>query len=79
MGRLWQFIILKAFFLIQQKVCEREESRGRQLLTTLAGLFISNSDEVIKIDMTALEKGWEIKGNKVKVSLRIYIYRFSQA
>ena len=40
---------------------------GNRLLTTLAGLFVSNSDEDIRIEFTALESGWQIKGNKVKV------------
>ncbi len=28
---------------------------------------MSNSDEDIRIEFTALEPGWQIKGNKVKV------------
>lgn len=46
-----------------KRVCEREESKGRRLLTTLAGLFVSNSDDDIKIAITALEEGWKIIGS----------------
>lgn len=44
-----------------------EERRGHRLLTTLAGLFVSNSDEVIQIDLSPLESGWEIMGSNIKV------------
>ncbi|XP_078372814.1 uncharacterized protein LOC144656467 isoform X2 [Oculina patagonica] len=47
-------------------LCDREESNGRRLLTTPAALFVANSDEDIKIDMGPLDKGWQIKGSKVK-------------
>ena len=55
------------FFPYQQRICEREQSKGRRLLTTLAGLFVSNSDEDIKIDITALEDGWKITGSHFMV------------
>lgn len=47
--------------------CDVEKGRGRRLLTTLAGLFVSNSDEDIKIDLNMLAVGWQIKGNKIQV------------
>ena len=40
---------------------------GDKLLTPLAGLFVSNSNEDITIEFTALESGWKIKEGKVKV------------
>ena len=40
---------------------------GNKLLTALAGLFVSNSDEDIRIEFTALESGWKIREGKVKV------------
>lgn len=54
-------------FFCHQHLCDREESNGRRLLTTPAALFVANSDEDIKIDMGPLDKGWQIKGSKVKV------------
>ena len=59
-------------FHYQQHVCEREEGNGRQLLTTLAGLFVSNSNEDIEIDINFLGKEWQIKGSKIKVRKIIY-------
>lgn len=55
----------------QQRVCEREESKGRRLLTTLAGLFVSNSDDDIKIAITALEEGWKIIGSHLMVGKKL--------
>lgn len=52
-------------------MCEREESKGRQLLTTLAGLLVSNSDEDIKIDISALEDGWKIIGSNLMVRKKL--------
>ena len=40
---------------------------GNRLLTALAGLFVSNSNEDIRIEFTALESGWKIKEGRVKV------------
>ena len=40
---------------------------GNRLLTALGGLFVSNSNEDIRIEFTALESGWEINEGKVKV------------
>ena len=37
------------------------------MLTALAGLFVSNCDEDIKVELSALEAGWEIKGSKLTV------------
>jgi len=59
------------FFPYRQRVCEREESKGRRLLTTLAGLFVSNCDDDIKIDITALEEGWKIIGSQRMVGKKL--------
>lgn len=40
---------------------------GNRLLTALAGLFVSNSNEDIRIEFTALEPGFQVKDSKVKV------------
>lgn len=48
-------------------MCDMEKGRGHRLLTTLAGLFVFNSDEDIKIDLNPLESGWEIMGSNIKV------------
>ena len=58
---------LFAIFIIQQ-VCKKEEERGHKLLQPLAGMFVSNSNEDIRIELSALEPGWKIKGSKVKVT-----------
>lgn len=55
------------FFPYQQHLCEKEESEGRQLLTTFPGLFVSNSDEDIKIDISASGDGWEVIGSNLMV------------
>ena len=55
------------FFMTKQQVCQKEEERGHKLLAPLAGMFISNINEDIKIEFNALETGWKIKGSKVKV------------
>ena len=49
-------------------MCSKEESEGRHLLTTLGGLFVSISDEDIKIEVSGLESGFEWKGSSVKVT-----------
>ena len=49
-------------------VCKKEEEKGNQLLTTLSGLFVSNSKENIKIELADLDPGWQIKGANVKVN-----------
>ena len=55
------------FFVTKQQVCQKEEERGHKLLAPLAGMFISNINEDIKIEFSALDTGWKIKGSKVKV------------
>jgi len=40
---------------------------GNRLLTALAGLFVSNTNEDIRIEFTALEPGFQVKDSKVKV------------
>ena len=44
-----------------------EDERGNKLLTPLAGIFVSESNEDIKIELSKLEPGWKIKGSNVKV------------
>ncbi|RMX40227.1 hypothetical protein pdam_00014342, partial [Pocillopora damicornis] len=51
-------------------VCEKEAEKGNRQLTTLSGLFVSNSKGNIRIEFTDLDPGWQIKGDKVKI---IYI------
>lgn len=48
-------------------MCKAEKARGRQLLTTLAGLFVSNSDKDIVINFRDVELGWKVKDGKTKV------------
>ncbi|XP_022785393.1 uncharacterized protein LOC111325770 [Stylophora pistillata] len=47
-------------------VCKKEAEKGNRLLTTLSGLFVSNSKESITIEFTDMDPGWQIKGNNVK-------------
>ena len=44
-----------------------EDERGNKLLTPLAGIFVSKSNEDIKIELSKLEPGWKIRGSNVKV------------
>ena len=68
LSKLSGAFLMEIFFLpYQQHVCDMEEGRGHRLLTTLAGLFVSNSDEDIKINLSPLESGWEIIGSNIKV------------
>ena len=46
---------------------------GNRLLTALGGLFVSNSNEDIRIEFTALELGFQVKDSKVKVWKRDFI------
>ncbi len=55
----------------EQQVSQKEEEMGNRRLTPHAGLFVSNSDEDIRIEFTALGPGWQIKGSTVKVLTRI--------
>lgn len=68
----------KLFYSCQQTLCEKEERKGRQLLTILPGLFISNSGEDIKIDISGLEEGWKIIGSSLvvrrKKKLNVHCY-----
>ncbi|XP_068754770.1 uncharacterized protein [Montipora capricornis] len=66
-GQNWKILI----YLVNDtatacKVCQNEEKRHRKLLVPVAGIFVSNSDEDIRIELDALEHGWKIKGSKVK-------------
>ncbi|PFX28747.1 Netrin receptor UNC5C [Stylophora pistillata] len=67
-GRDWK---LKVYLIDDstiafKNVCDKEESFGNNLLTTLAGLFVSNSNEDIRIEINPIETGWKVKGNKVQ-------------
>ena len=55
------------FISYKQNVCKKEEQMGNRLLTALGGLFVSNTDEDIRIEFTALEPGFQVKDTKVKV------------
>ncbi len=57
----------------EQQVSQKEEEMGNRRLTALAGLFVSNSYEDIRIEFTALEPGWQIKGSTVKVQIPIFV------
>ena len=50
-----------------------EEARGRELLTTLAGLFVFNSGEDIKINVRDVELGWKIKDGNEKVGILLLL------
>ncbi|KAL9969789.1 hypothetical protein ACROYT_G022047 [Oculina patagonica] len=67
-GRDWKIrvYLIDDSTIAFKNVCQKEEELGNRLLTALAGLFVSNSDEDIRIEFTALEPGWQIKGNKEK-------------
>ena len=54
-------------FLCNQKMFQDEDEKGNKLLTPLAGIFVSKSNEDIKIELSKLEPGWKIKGSNVKV------------
>ena len=56
-------------FLCKQKMFQDEDERGNFLLTPPAGIFVSNSNKVIKIELSKLEPGWKIKGSNVKVRI----------
>ena len=61
-------------FIWWQVVCEKEAEKGNRQLTTLSGLFVSNSKENIRIEFTDLDPGWQIKGDKVKVKWHFWLY-----
>ena len=46
---------------------KKEEKKGRTLVAPRAGLFVVNTDEDIRIELNALEPGWEIKESNLKV------------
>ena len=54
-------------FLYNQKMFQDEDENGNKLLTPLAGIFVSKSNEDIKIELSKLEPGWKIRGSNVKV------------
>jgi len=49
-----------------EKMFQDEDEKGNKLLTPLAGIFVSNSNKDIKIELSKLEPGWKIKGSNVK-------------
>ena len=55
-----------------------EKGRGRELLTTLAGLFVFNSGEDIKINIMDVELGWKIKDGNEKVGLSLLLLNESR-
>ena len=56
-------------FLCNQKMFQDEDVNGNKLLTPLAGIFVSKSNEDIKIELSKLEPGWKIRGSNVKVRI----------
>lgn len=68
-GEDWKIwvILFDDTMMAFQHVCKMEEGRGRELLTTLAGLFVFNSGEDIKINVMDVELGWKIKDGNEKV------------
>ena len=52
---------------MKQKMFQDEDEKGNRLLTPLAGIFVSNSNKDITIELSKLEPGWKIKGSNVKV------------
>lgn len=42
-------------------------------------MFVSNSNEDIKIELSSLEDGWKVKGSNVKVQMENSKDAFSQA
>ena len=69
---VFKFLFSQGFVLfIKQQVCQKEEERGHKLLQPLAGMFVANSNEDIRIELSVLEPGWKIKGSKVKVTKQI--------
>lgn len=46
---------------------KKEEKNGKILLAPRSGLFIVNTVDDIRIELNALEPGWEIKESNVKV------------
>ena len=55
--------------LFKQKMFQDEDERGNRLLTPLAGIFVSKSNEDITTELSKLEPGWKIKGSNVKVRI----------
>lgn len=51
---------------ITQQVREKHLKLGNKLLTARAGLFVANSDDHIKIELSALDAAFQIKGSAVK-------------
>ena len=46
---------------------KKEEKNGKALLAPRSGLFVVNTVDDIRIELNALEPGWEIKESNVKV------------
>ncbi|KAM7434827.1 Netrin receptor unc5c [Porites harrisoni] len=67
-GRDWQIRV----YLVDdtnpacKKICQKGDQSGKRLLTPLSGIFVSNSNDDIKIELNSLEDGWKVKGSNVK-------------
>lgn len=51
---------------VTQQVREKHLKLGNKLLTARAGLFLANSDDHIKIELSGLDAAFQIKGNAIK-------------
>lgn len=63
--KIWIYLVDDTTTAYKQ-VCQKEEERGHRLLVPLAGMFVSNSKKDIRIELSALQPGWKIKGSEVK-------------
>lgn len=63
---LIQVVLFDDTMMAFENVCGKEERKGRQLLTTSAGLFVSNSDKDVMIEVNSLKTGYDINGSNLK-------------
>ena len=56
-------------FSCKQKMFQDEDERGNKLLTPLAGIFVSKSNNDITIELSKLKPGWKMRGSNVKVRI----------
>ena len=59
--------LLTKQILSLQQVRKKNLQMGNKLLTARAGLFVSNSDDHIKIELSSLDAAFQIKGSTGKV------------
>ena len=45
---------------------------GNKLLTARAGLFVSNNDDHIKIELSSMDAAFQVRGSAIKVIERKY-------